>query len=78
MANTMTSKIVETECGYFTGHLANGGVRIGLVDCVCFDFPADHPETKKILAWTSENVESFYDESFAKYAAEWTAKGCKI
>lgn len=63
-----TVKILcENTDGYFMATLTNGGVRVGLLDNVCFDFPAHHPEFKRAAALTVATVEDAYDEYFGVY-----------
>lgn len=69
MRATITNFIVnDTADGYFTAHLDNGGVRIGLVDCECFDFPSDHEDYARIVALSADELESAHDELMVKYA----------
>ena len=57
----------ETQDGYFVAPLQCGGIRVGLVDCECFDFPADHEEHTNVAALTADNVEAAYDSYFGMY-----------
>jgi hypothetical protein len=65
-ANT-TAVICENTEGYFVAFLNNGGVRVGLRDNECFDFPEDHPEFSRAVKLTVDTVESAYDEYFGLY-----------
>jgi hypothetical protein len=62
-----TAMICENCDGYFVAFLNNGGVRVGLHDSECFDFPGSHPDFKTASALTVETVEAAYDEFFGRY-----------
>jgi hypothetical protein len=62
-----TAMICETAEGYFAAFLDNGGVRIGMRDNACFDFPADHKEFQKVISLTVDSVESAFDDYFGNY-----------
>lgn len=69
----MTAHIInlieETADGYFVAHLDNGGVRIGLRGCECFEFPASHAEYDRVAALTGDYIEAAHDEFMGKYCA---------
>jgi hypothetical protein len=62
-----TDFICNNEDGYFVALLDNGGVRVGLRDNECFDFPDSHPEFNRAIALTYNTVEETYDEYFGRY-----------
>lgn len=62
-----TAIICENTDGYFVAFLDNGGIRVGLRDNECFDFPESHAEFKRAAALTIDTVEEAYDEYFGTY-----------
>lgn len=62
---------LETAEGYFVAPLDNGGARVGLKDCHCFDFPAEHEDFDRVTKATAETVEALYDEFTGAHLAEW-------
>lgn len=65
-AHIIEGTLVERD-GYFTAHLDNGMVCIGLVDVARFDFPDHLPEYKRVENLQSGEFEAAFDEFFAKY-----------
>lgn len=63
----ITTIIFENADGYFVANLDNGGIRLGLLGCECFDFPAGHAEFERVASLTKETAESAYDEYFGCY-----------
>lgn len=69
MAAHITEYIVEDTCGgYFTAHLDNGRVRIGLVGCECFEFPPEHAEYNRVASADANAIEFLHDEFMGRYA----------
>lgn len=68
----------ENEKGYFVADLENGWIRVGLLNCECFDFPAGHEGNLAANALTAETVEDFYDQSFGQYASMCLKAGLAI
>lgn len=62
-----TTMICENTDGYFAAFLNNGGVRVGLVGCTCFDIPLDHKDFKRCASLTMETVEETHDEFTGRY-----------
>ncbi|WP_186239344.1 hypothetical protein [Burkholderia gladioli] len=68
MAAHITKFIVEdTADGYFTAHLDNGWVRIGLVGCECFAFSPDHAEYNRVVSLSADDIEAAHDEFMGRY-----------
>lgn len=66
--NAHTTNFIVNGNEYFSANLDNGGVRIGLVGCVAYDFPAGHAKFDRAATLTSEDeVEAMVDEAFAEY-----------
>lgn len=65
----ITEFIAENEDGYFTAHLDDGGVRIGLRGSNCFVFPADHSEYARVVALQADEIEAAHDEFMGVYIA---------
>jgi hypothetical protein len=63
----ITEFIAQSADGYFTAHLDDGGVRIGLRGCECFMFPADHAEYSRVVALGADAIEDAHDEFMGKY-----------
>lgn len=71
----ISSFIVKRPDGYFTAKLDSGQLRIGLIDCECFDTMPGYPAFDKVQDATSETVEELYDEFFGNYV-EMCRKAC--
>ena len=69
MAAHITSFIVKESAAsdYFTAHLDNGSVRIGLLGCECFDFPVSHAEYARVASLVVDQIETAYDEFMGRY-----------
>ncbi|KVO11752.1 hypothetical protein WJ73_19595 [Burkholderia ubonensis] len=52
---------------YFKARLDNGGIRIGLRGCECFDFPPTCPEYGRVLQLEQSQIEAAHDEFMGKY-----------
>ncbi len=64
---TTTTMICENTDGYFAANLDNGGIRVGLVGCTCFDFPSTHTDFNRCEALTTDTVEDAHDEFSGRY-----------
>lgn len=64
----ITEFIAENADGYFTAHLDNGWVRIGLRGCNGFAFPEDHVEYARVVALRADEIEAAHDEFMGAYA----------
>jgi hypothetical protein len=62
--------ICENTDGYFSAFLDNGGIRVGLKGCECFDFQESHPDFKRCANLTIDTVESAHDEFMGKYCCQ--------
>lgn len=71
MAAHITNFIIKesTSSDYFTAHLDNGGVRIGLLGCECFDFAPTHAEHERVVTLAADGLEAAHDEFMGRYAA---------
>lgn len=69
MTAHITSFIIKESAAsdYFTAHLDNGGARIGLLGCECFDFPAAHTDYSRVVALIAEQLEATHDEFMGRY-----------
>lgn len=77
MAKTFELKI-ENKSGYFVATADEGWVRVGLIDCECFDFPPEHSANAEVVALDIDGIDGFYDEAFSKYAAMCKTSGLAI
>lgn len=68
LANRPVQIIAETADGYFTARLDNGGVRIGLRGCECFDFPAGHAYYDRVVSLATDGIEAAHDEFMGRHA----------
>lgn len=67
MSAHITKFIIEDDANdLFLAHLDNGGVRIGMVGGVIFDFPSSHAEYPRLCAITLDGIESEYDAIYAR------------
>jgi hypothetical protein len=65
--NAITSFIVDGR-DYFAAYLDNGGVRVGLIGGVSFDFPQSHMSYMAIALIENENeAEEFHDLCCSQY-----------
>lgn len=65
-----TTAFIVDGADYFSAHLDNGGVRIGLVGSVAYDIPAGHTDYARAVAAADESaVEVMVDEFFARFPA---------
>lgn len=55
------TQIIFENDDYFVAHLDNGGVRVGMFEVCCVDFPAHHEIYAEAVALTPETVEAFCD-----------------
>ena len=62
-----TAIICENTDGYFVAFLDNGGVRVGLRGCTCYDFPESHEDFKRCTELTIGTVEDAHDEFTGRY-----------
>lgn len=65
--NAHTTSFIFDNADYFLANLKNGGIRVGLKDVACFDFPSDHAEFAKVASLTEANVEDAFDSYYAKF-----------
>lgn len=70
MARAHTTTFLFNDGDYFTAHLDNGGVRIGMVGGTCYDVPPGHAYYDRVIeAETRKDVEDYHDEFFAAFDA---------
>ena len=66
MART-TTILCENTDGYFVAFLDNGGVRVGLRGCTCYDFPLTHKDFTRCTQLTHDTVEEAHDDFTNRY-----------
>jgi hypothetical protein len=63
MARGRITNFIVKGSDYFTAHLDNGGVRVGLVSNTCYDLPPTHPRYAEAVAAADESaVETLHDD----------------
>ncbi len=66
----ITSFIVKTD-DYFTAHLDNGAVRIGMVSYYSFEFMPEHEHYQAVInAKNAASVEALFDTLYDKYVIQ--------
>ncbi|MFA7063582.1 MAG: hypothetical protein WC132_05535 [Methanomethylophilus sp.] len=68
MARSRITNFIVNGSDYFTAHLDNGGVRVGLVNNTCYDLPPTHPRYAEAVAAADEAaVETLHDDLTGGY-----------
>lgn len=63
MARGRITNFIVNGSDYFTAHLDNGRVRVGLISNICFDLIPTNPRYAAAVAATNEaEVEALHDE----------------
>ncbi|AVS67879.1 hypothetical protein C8245_21365 [Paracidovorax avenae] len=63
MTRARTTAFLFRDADYFSAHLNDGGVRIGIVGGVCYDLPAGHAyHARAAEASARATVEDLHDE----------------
>lgn len=54
----------------FLADLDNGGIHIGMVGGVIFDYSRNHPRYNEVSNLTPHTIEEFYDDLYLKHAID--------